>query len=320
MEESMLKKLKGIITFSCLYYSSQKNLILIETLHEPNLKELFLFCNKNFPLKTICYIGIEMINKVQEFHSRGFVHRDIKPSNFAWGKLDENNNELRNHILLIDYDLAGIYRTNEFSHLSPQKDEKIVGNISFKSLAGNNFITQTRRDDLESIIYCLLYFFNVELLWEKENINMVYRKLNRKLLRKKTLKEKERESIISKERIILEFKKIISVKKLCEGLPTEFEILLSYCRNMTFQQEPNYELMKDLLKRVILNNSNNLEEAYKFIWEKKLVDVLDYPDDLRKNEINKIKFQLFSGFNINLIKFIKSLMALNLINFKILNK
>ena len=57
MEESILKKLKGIITFPCLYYS--KNLILIETLHEPILKELFLlflFCNKNFPLKAIGYI------------------------------------------------------------------------------------------------------------------------------------------------------------------------------------------------------------------------------------------------------------------------
>ena len=275
MEESMLKNLKGIITFPTLYYSSQKNLILIETLHGPNLKELFLFCNKIFPLKTICYIGIEMINRIQEFHSRGFIHRDIKPSNFAWGKLDENNNELRNLILLIDYDLAGIYRTNEFSHLLFQKDEKIVGNLSFKSLAGNCFITQTRRDDLESIIYCLIYFFNGELPWEKENINMVYQRLNRKLLRKKTLSEEERELIIPRERIFFEFKKKISVKKLCEGLPTEFEILLSYCRNMTFQEEPNYELMKDLLKRVILNNSNNLEGDYKFIWGKKLVYVLD---------------------------------------------
>ena len=154
----------------------------------------------------------------------------------------------------------------------------------------------------------------------KKNINMVYQRLNRKLLRKKTLSEEERELIIPRERIFFKFKKKISVKKLCEGLPTEFEILLNYCRNMTFQEEPNYELIKDLLKRVILNNSNNLEGDYKFIWEKKLVDVLDYPDDVRKNEINKIKSQLFSGFNINLVKFIKSLKKLNLINFNILNK
>ena len=124
-----------------------------------------------FTLKTICYIGIEMINRVQEFHSRGFVHRDIKPSNFAWGKLDDNNNELRNHILLINYDLVGMYRTNEFSHLLFQKDEKIVGYLRFKSLAGNYFIAQTRRDDLESIIYCFIYFFNGEFPLEKENIN-----------------------------------------------------------------------------------------------------------------------------------------------------
>lgn len=320
MEEHMLKNLKGIISFPSLYYSSHKNLILIESLHGPNLKKLFLFCNKNFPLKTICYIGIEMINRIQEFHSRGFIHRDVKPSNFAWGKFDENTNELRNHILLLDYDLAGIYRTNESSHILFQKDEKIVGNLTFKSLAANYFITQTRRDDLESILYCLIYFFNGKLPWERENINIVYKRLNKKLLRKKSLNEKERESLIPKERIFLEFKKRIPVKKLCEGLPTEFEILLTYCRDMTFQEEPDYELMKDLLKRVILNNSNNLEGDYKYIWEKKLVDILNYPDDLRKIELNQIKSQLFSGFNINLVKFIKSLKRLNLINFKLLNK
>ena len=69
-----------------------------------------------------------MINRVQEFHSRGFVHRDIKPSLFSWGKSYENNDEQRNHILLIDYDLTSIYRTNEFSHLLFQIAEKIVGN------------------------------------------------------------------------------------------------------------------------------------------------------------------------------------------------
>ena len=102
----------------------------------------------------------------------------------------------------------------------------------------------------------------------KKNINMVYQRLNRKLLRKKTLSEEERELIIPRERIFFEFKKKISVKKLCEGLPTEFEILLSYCRNMTFQEEPNYELMKDLLKREILNNSNNLKVIIYLYWKK----------------------------------------------------
>ena len=89
---------------------------------------------------------------------------------------------------------------------------------------------------------------------------------------------------------------------------------------MTFQEEPIYELMKDLLKRVILNVSNNLKEEYIFILRKKLMDVLDYPDGRVKNEINGVKSKLFSGFNINLVKFIKNLNKLNLINCKILNK
>ena len=64
------------------------------------------------------------------------------------------------------------------------------------------------------------------------------------------------------------------------------------------------------MKRIILNNSNNLKS-----------DALDYPDDLRKNEIKKSnRNYLLDLFNINLVKCIKSFDKLNLINFKILNK
>ena len=152
MEKSILTNLKGILDFPSLYYSSLKNLVIVESLHGPNLKDLFEFCDKKFPLRTFCLIGIEMINRIQEFHSKGLVHRDIKPSNFAWGRFTGHCNELKDHILLIDYDLSGIFQTKQGSHILFQKDSKIVGNLPYKSINGCNFISQTRRDDIESII------------------------------------------------------------------------------------------------------------------------------------------------------------------------
>lgn len=117
MEESMLKNLKESISFPSLFYSSYKNLILAESLTGPNLRQLFEFCDKKFPLRTVYFIVIEMISRLQEFHSRGFVHRDIKPTNFVWGKFIENFNELKDHILLIDYDLSRKYINKEKSHI-----------------------------------------------------------------------------------------------------------------------------------------------------------------------------------------------------------
>ena len=110
VEKSILENLAGNVGFPSLFYSNSKDLMIIESIHGPNLKNLFSFCDNKFPLRTTCLIGIEMISRIQDFHSKGYIHRDIKPSNFSWGKFTGNNNELNEHIILIDYDLAGIYK------------------------------------------------------------------------------------------------------------------------------------------------------------------------------------------------------------------
>ena len=88
--------------FPSIYYSSRKNLILVESLLGPNLKKLFAFCENHFPIITVCYIVIEIISRIQDYHSKGYVHRNIKPSNMLWGIFSQDSNELKENILLID--------------------------------------------------------------------------------------------------------------------------------------------------------------------------------------------------------------------------
>ena len=245
MEKSMLERLSDSISFPSLYYCSLKDLLLIKSLHGPNLKKLFKFCEKIFPIRTTYYIGIEMISRLQEFHSKGFIHRDIKPSNFVWGKFSDSNNELKDHIFLIDYDLSYKNKSKLNPHISFQIEDSIVGNIIFKSINANDFVNQTRRDDLESVIYCLIYFIKGFLPWDENNINYAYRRLNKKILRKGYILDEENDYLISKERIIYEYKKCIPVKNLCDELPTEFELLIHYVRNLKYDEEPDYQIMKD---------------------------------------------------------------------------
>ena len=320
-EEAILKKLNGLVSFPSLLFSSQKNLIIVETLHGPNIKQLFEFCGYKFPIRTICSIGIELVSRLEEIHSIGIVHRDIKPSNFAWGKFSDNCNELKDHILLIDYDLAGLYKNEKNEHILFQHDETIVGNLTYKSLNGTNNISQTRRDDMESLFYCLLFLYNGDLPWNKKNVNLVYNKINRKILRKSEYKEEDNDLLIPKNQIIYEFKKRIPVKSLCEGLPTEFEVLLLYIRNLQFDESPNYGLIKDLLKRIIINNTNNCEEGeYKYIWELKFANILKKPYKIKNKEMMEIKNKLFKGYDIEIETFIKSLKKFNLISLQSLNK
>ena len=317
MEKLMLEQLSDSISFPSLYYYSLKDLVLIESLHGPNLKKLFKFCGKKFPIRTTCYIGIEMISRLEEFHSKGFIHRDIKPSNFVWGKFSGNNNELKDHIFLIDYDLSYKFKSELNSHISFQIEDSIVGNITYKSINASAFVNQTRRDDLESVIYCLLYFINGFLPWDENNINSAYRRLNKKILKKGFVSDEENDYLISKERIIYEYKKCIPVKILCNELPTEFELLILYVRNLKYDEVPNYQIMKDLLKRIIINNNQKCEEGeFKFIWQKKFVDILKEKNKIKKKKLAELKSELFEGFNIDMEKFIKNLKKTETFNFE----
>jgi len=75
--------------------------------------------------------------------------------------------------------------------------------------------------------------------------------------------------LVPRQEIIFEFKKRMPIKLLSEDLPTEFEMILYYVKNLNFEEEPNYELIKDLFKRIINNNLIKCEEGeYKYIWGK----------------------------------------------------
>jgi casein kinase 1 len=59
--------------------------VLVMDLLGPCLQDLFDFCGLKFSLKTLLWIAIEFIKRIEIFHSKGYIHRDIKPENFLVG-------------------------------------------------------------------------------------------------------------------------------------------------------------------------------------------------------------------------------------------
>ncbi|KAJ0847673.1 putative protein kinase CK1-CK1 family [Helianthus annuus] len=62
----------------------EDNVLIIDLLG-PSLEDLFVYCGRNFQLKTVLMLADSMITRIEYVHSKGFLHRDIKPDNFLMG-------------------------------------------------------------------------------------------------------------------------------------------------------------------------------------------------------------------------------------------
>lgn len=125
--------------------------------------------NKKFSLKSCLIIGIQMIKIIQTLHNKFLIHRDIKPENFLFG-LGENTNK----IYLIDFGLCKRYNYNG-NHIDKHFIKNIIGSANFVSINIHNGIEPSRRDDLISCIYILIYMIYGNLPWfNKLDINNIF--------------------------------------------------------------------------------------------------------------------------------------------------
>jgi hypothetical protein len=101
-------------------------------------------------------------------------------------------------------------------------------------------LEQGRRDDLEGLTYVLLYFLRGQLPWQG--------------LQAANQKDKYHKICLKKQNI--------PVRELCKGLPAEFGTLLCYCRNLKFDETPNYNYCRKLLREVFEANGYALDYVY----------------------------------------------------------
>ena len=124
-------------------------------------------------------VGLQIIDRLQYMHEHKFIHRDIKPENFLLGVYE---NCAIVHI--IDFGLSKKYVQKDGSHI-PYKDNKsLTGTPRYASINSHLGIEQSRRDDLESVLYMLVYFMKGCLPWQNLRSDGNYGKYE-KILEKK---------------------------------------------------------------------------------------------------------------------------------------
>lgn len=212
--------------------------VMVLDLLGPSLEDLFNYCNRTFKLKTVLLLANQLLTRLEFIHTKSFIHRDVKPDNFLIGP-----NRLSHVVYIIDFGLAKRYRDPRTHRHIPYREHKnLTGTARYASINTHIGIEQSRRDDLESLGYVLMYFLRGSLPWQGLKAHSKKQKYER----------------------ILEKKMATSPELLCRGFPTEFRSYFEYCRALRFDDRPDYSYLKRLFSDLF--QRKGYEEDHMYDW------------------------------------------------------
>ena len=160
-----------------------------------------------FSLFNIKTIGGKMVERLEFIHCKGIIHRDIKPDNFLFK--DEE-------LYLIDFGLCKKWKNEKGSHIKERTQRCPLGTANYISVNVHQGIEPSRRDDMESGGYIILFLLlkSGELPWSKcqSHQEMAQQK----------------------------------IQLLDHNLPEFLKNYLTYCRKLGFYERPDYQYLKGL--------------------------------------------------------------------------
>ena len=212
--------------------------ILIETLLDKSLYNLFIKDSRKCNLLDTSLIALQLLDRLEWIHSKNIIYRDVKPENFLIGINDPNV------IYVVDFGLCKKYRSSKTGkHILPKLTGKFNGTLVYSSSNVLKGKEASRRDDLISLGYMLIYL------------------IKRNLPKFPLFKDLDREKYYK----ILKFKETNDDGKLFIGLPEQLVEYIKYAQTLKFEQDPDYSYLRSLFKKII-SFKNFDSRVLRFSW------------------------------------------------------
>ncbi|KAG6845721.1 hypothetical protein H0H87_004987 [Tephrocybe sp. NHM501043] len=249
-ESKIYKTLMGGMGVPWIMWSGRQgdyNVMVIDLLG-PSLEDLFKMCNRHFSMKTVLLLADQLISRIEFIHSHSLLHRDIKPANFVMG-----TGKASHMVNVIDFGLAKKFRDSKTASHIPYKQDDYhgVGTSLFAAINTHLGIESSRRDDLESLAYMLIYFLRGTLPWRKLRApNSPPPPVS------PTTSNPSPPSPIPPHQYnpvsatwdLIRDAKLEAEPLLTVGLPEEFQVLYQYARGLEFDDLPDYEGLRNLFR------------------------------------------------------------------------
>ena len=239
-------------------YSGSLIIMVMELLGDSLDKIFDKLPSRKMSIRCVCNIAYQLLLIFEFIHSCDIIHRDIKPANVAIGYEEKSK-----QIYLFDFGLSKKFRSSKTKkHLPFVQNKKLVGNARYSSINALEGGTQSRRDDLESLGYLLVYLLIGRLPWQGH------------------LSHSKEDKYYK----IRQIKKSTTSEQLCQGLPPQFEEYVTYTRGLKYESDPDYNYLKNLFLTVLKHYNWSFD--YYYDWDQVGLTNSEIKDKEKDSNIN----------------------------------
>lgn len=142
-----------------------------------SLNKFIKHFNSKVSLTTVIHIAIQLVGCIKKIHEYGYVFNDLKPDNILVGSmpiseyLDPRNQVLENRssipgyqLTMIDFGLVNKFCDEDGKHIKEGTTDKFRGSFMFAGLSAFKFYASSRKDDLVSLVYVLIFMLDYKRL------------------------------------------------------------------------------------------------------------------------------------------------------------